>query len=169
MAGNLFFVFGIFFTLYCHFNFLTSLFVSSGYIPGSLNIVLLVVLEHPLSIFLAAVICIVFCCFRTDFAFPSYTSPAYFNFGTITLIRLHLPILVSRCRSVRIASILSAYVSSFPIAFAMCAYLVQGTFTGLRSVVHPLLTSIWNLPDSQYLRYIQLLRTFSCSLPLSIS
>ena len=33
MAGNLFF--GMFVTLFCHFNSLTSLFVSSGYIPSS--------------------------------------------------------------------------------------------------------------------------------------
>ena len=46
MACNLFS--GILFTLSCHFNFLTSLFVLSGYIPSSaLNTVLLVVLEHP--------------------------------------------------------------------------------------------------------------------------
>ena len=46
MTCNLFS--GIFFTLSCHFNFLASLFVLSGYIPSSaLNTVLLVVLEHP--------------------------------------------------------------------------------------------------------------------------
>ena len=33
MAGKLFS--GTFLTLYCHFNFLTSLFVSSGYVPSS--------------------------------------------------------------------------------------------------------------------------------------
>ena len=60
MAGKLFS--DIFLTLYCRFNFLTSLFVVTGYIPSSaLNTVLLVVFEHP-SIFLAAVICTV--CFQ---------------------------------------------------------------------------------------------------------
>ena len=55
MDGNLFF--GMFLALYCHFNFLMSLFVFSGYIPSSaLNTVLLVVLD-PLGSFLAAVIC----------------------------------------------------------------------------------------------------------------
>ena len=74
---------GVFFTLYFHFNFLTSLFVLSGYIPSSApNTVLLVILEHP-SIFLAAVICTVSSCF-TNFACPSYTSPACSNFGTVT-------------------------------------------------------------------------------------
>ena len=61
MVGNLFS--GIFFTLYCHFNFLTSLVVSSGYIPSSArNTVLLVVLEHPGN-FLAAGVCTVSRCF----------------------------------------------------------------------------------------------------------
>ena len=46
MAGNL--LFGMLLTLYCHFNFLTSQYVSSGYIPSSaVNTALLVVLEHP--------------------------------------------------------------------------------------------------------------------------
>ena len=58
MDGNLFS--GMFFTLYCHFNFLTSLFVFSGCIPSSsLNTALLVVLEHP-STFLDAASCNVF-------------------------------------------------------------------------------------------------------------
>ena len=60
----------------------------SEYIPNSVfSAVLLVVLEHP-SIFLVAVICTVSGCF-TNFAFPSHTSPAYANFGTITFIRMH--------------------------------------------------------------------------------
>ena len=87
MAGNLFS--GIFFTLYCHFNFLASLFVLSGYIPRfALNTVVLVVLEHP-SIFLAVVICTVSSCIA-NFAFPSHTSPACSNFGAITFIRLYI-------------------------------------------------------------------------------
>ena len=103
MAGNLFS--GKFFTLYCPFNFPTPLFVLSGCIPSSsLNTVLLVVLEHR-SIFLAAVICIVFSSWFTNFAFPSHTS-AYSNFGTITFLRIHILILVSRCGSVSIAPIL---------------------------------------------------------------
>ena len=45
MAGSL--LFGMFLTLYCHFNFLPYLFVLSGYISTSaLNFVFLVVLEH---------------------------------------------------------------------------------------------------------------------------
>ena len=79
-AGNLFSA--IFLTSCCHFNFLASLSVLRGYIPSSaLNTVLLVVLEHH-SIFLAAIICTVSNCF-TNFAFPSHSSPAYSNFGTI--------------------------------------------------------------------------------------
>ena len=62
------------------------MFVSSGYISSSaLNTVLLVVLEQP-SIFLAAVICTVSSCF-TKIAFPSDTSPANSNFGTIGVYR----------------------------------------------------------------------------------
>ena len=39
---------GMFLTKYCHFNFLASLFVSSGYNPSSvLSTVLLVVLDNP--------------------------------------------------------------------------------------------------------------------------
>ena len=61
-----------------------------------------------LVVFLAAVICSVFSCSSccTNFAFPSHTPPAYSNFGTTTFIRIHLLILVSRCGSVSIASIL---------------------------------------------------------------
>ena len=48
MAGNLFF--GMFLTLYCHFNFLMCLFVLDGYISSSaLSTVFLVVLGHLLS------------------------------------------------------------------------------------------------------------------------
>ena len=36
----------------------------------------------------------------------------------------------------------------------------KSTYTGLRSVIHLLPTSIWKLPGSPYLRYIQLLYTF---------
>ena len=103
-----------FFTYYSPFNFLTSLFVLSGYIPSS---VLLVVLEHP-SICLAAVICAV-SSFFTNFVFPSHTSPAYSNFGTITSIRIHYLIPVSRCGSVRIASILPT--CDLPFQRNMCA------------------------------------------------
>ena len=64
-----------------------------GYIPiPALSTVLLVVLEHP-GTFLAAVVCTVSSCL-TNFAFPSHSSPAYSSFGTITLIRIHLLILV---------------------------------------------------------------------------
>ena len=93
-AGNLFF--GIFFTLYCHINFVTSLFVFK-WVHSQF---LLVVLEHP-STFLAAAICTVSSCF-TNCAFPSHTSPAYSSFGTITFIRIHLLVLVTRCESVKI-------------------------------------------------------------------
>ena len=55
MAGNLFS--GIFFALFCHCNFLTSLVVLGGYISSSaLNTVFFVVLEHP-NVFSTAVIC----------------------------------------------------------------------------------------------------------------
>ena len=92
-----------------------SLFVLSGYIPSSsLNTVLRVVLEHPInSTFLAAVVCTVSSCF-TNFAFPSHTCPAYSSFGTIAFIKIHILILVSRCESVRIASILPTCVLPFP-------------------------------------------------------
>ena len=74
MGGNLFS--GTFFTLYCHFNFLKSLFVLGGYVPSSaLSTVLLVVLEHA-GIVLAAVISTVSICFTIS-AFPSHTPPAY--------------------------------------------------------------------------------------------
>ena len=117
MAGTLFF--GMFLTFYCHFNFLTSLFVLSGYIPSSaLDIVLLVVLEHP-STFLDSVICTDFQLFYQLRAFPSHVSPAYSSFGTITLIRIHILILVSRCESGRIASILPTCALPFPMNFAM--------------------------------------------------
>ena len=90
---------------------------SSGYIPtSSLNTVLLVVLEHP-SIFLAAVICTVFQLF-SNFAFPSHTSPAYSSFGTITFIKIHILILLSRCESVRIASTLP----TCDLPFSYCCY-----------------------------------------------
>ena len=50
----------MFLALYCHFNFLTSLFVLSGYVPSSaLDIELLEVLEHASTDVLAAVICTV--------------------------------------------------------------------------------------------------------------
>ena len=50
MAGALFF--GMFLTLYCHFNFLATLLVSSGWIPGSAltTALLLDVLEHPTAL-----------------------------------------------------------------------------------------------------------------------
>ena len=81
MAGSLFA--GIFFTLFCHFNFLTSLFVLSGYIPSSaLNTVILVVLEHP-SIFLAAVVRTVSVVLRTLRSLPVLL------LHTITLVQSH--------------------------------------------------------------------------------
>ena len=135
--------------MYFILPFLTSLFVLSGYMPSStLNTVLLVALEHP-SIFLAALICTVSSCF-TNFAFPFYTSPAYTNFGTIILTTMHILILVSRCESVRMASILPTCGLLFPITvLSPCVHpkssplrsLRQGTYTGLRSVGNLLLTS----------------------------
>ena len=65
-------------------------------------------------IFLGAVICTVSSCYQIPL--PFHTSPAYSSFGTITFIRIHFFILVSRCESVRIASILP-----FPITFDVCA------------------------------------------------
>ena len=69
--------------------------------------------------FFSAVICTVSSCFI--FAFPSHTSPAHSSFGTITFSRLHLLILVSRCESIRIASILPTCALPCPITFATCA------------------------------------------------
>ena len=89
-----------------------------GTFPVLLLILLLVVLEHP-STFLAAVICTSSSCF-TNLVFSSHT-PTCSSFGTITFIRIHRLILVSRCESVRIASILPKCALPFPIAFAMCA------------------------------------------------
>ena len=48
-------------------------------------------------------------------------------------------------------------------------YLRQRASTGLRSVIHLLPTSIRNLPDTAYLRYLHLLRNVSRLLSLSIS
>ena len=173
MTGNLFS--GIFFTFYCHFNLLASLFVLSGYIPSSaLNTVILVVFEHP-STFLAAVIYTVSSC-STNFAFPSHTTRSYSHFGAITLIIIHILILVPRCGSVRIASILPTCYLPFPITFAMCASQEQSFeistpryvyWSTIGSSSPP--TSIRNLPGSPCLRYIQLLRIFLRSLSLSIS
>ena len=56
-----------------------------------------------------------------DFVYSSHTSPAYSSFGTIALIRMHLLIVVSRCESVRIASIFPTCYLSFPINCAVCA------------------------------------------------
>ena len=140
--------------------------VLSGYIPSSainsaLNTVLLVVLEHP-SIFLASAICTASSCL-TNFAFPSHISPAYSNFGTITLVRIHLLILVSRCESVRIASCLLVIYPFLLLSLwivhpksSPLRPLRQGRYTGLRPVAHLLPTSTWNLPDSPCLRYILL-------------
>ena len=106
MAGNLFF--GMFLSLCCRFNFLISLFVLNGYLPSSaLSAVVLVVLEHHRS-FLACVVCTVSNCF-TSFAFPSHHTPRpYSSSGAFPFIRIHVVIqlIVSRCESVRIASIL---------------------------------------------------------------
>ena len=119
--------------------------------------------EHP-STFFAAAICSAPSCF-TSFAFPSYTC-AYSSFGTITFIRIRPLILVSRCESVRIASILpTTCASPFPTYFAMCIpiqssilrSLRRGTYTGLRSVIHLFPNPVRKLPVSPYLRDIQLL------------
>ena len=121
--------------------------------------------------FLATVSCISSC--FTYFAFPSHVS-AYSGFGTITLLIIH--ILVSNCESVRIASILRTCALHFPIIFFLRVYPKniilrfqrQRMYNCLRSVIHLLPTSIWKLPGSPYLRYIQLLHTFLRSLSLSI-
>ena len=62
-------------------------------------------------------------CFQLfyELSLPSHTPPTYSNFGAVTLIRIHILILVSRCGSVRIASILPNCGLPFPITFAMCA------------------------------------------------
>ena len=93
MVGNLFF--STFRALYCNFNFY-DMSVLSGCIRSSpLHTLLLVVLEHP-STFSAAVICSVSSWFA-NCAFPPHTSPAYYSFGTITFIIVHILILVSSC------------------------------------------------------------------------
>ena len=75
--------------------------------------------------FAAAAICVVSSCFTT-FALPSRISRAYSSFGTITSIRIDLLsviILVPRCESVRIASILpTCAFFAFPTAFSMCVH-----------------------------------------------
>ena len=96
------------------------LFVLSECIPSSDHNIVLQVLGL-LRTFSAAVISTVSnCC--TSFAFPSHSSPAYFSFGTITFIRIHLLILlrVSRWESVRITSILPRCVFPFPMS-GICA------------------------------------------------
>ena len=96
--------------------------VLGGYTPNSVvDTVLLDELEHP-STFLAVVVCTVSSCF-TNFAFSSRTSPAYSCFGTITFIRKHILILVSRFESVRIASILPT-----------CVLPLRGAWEGVGSV-----------------------------------
>ena len=139
--------------IFAIFNFLTRLFVLSGYIASSaLNAVILVVLEHLRSTFLAAAICTVSNCYP-NFVFPSHTS-AHSSLGTITLIRMpvHLLILhvVSRCESVGIASILSTCVLTLSLLRLLYVHpmsrhltsLRQGTTAGLRSVFHLLPTCI---------------------------
>ena len=96
---------------------------------------LLVVLERLSTIF--AVIRTVSGWFK-NFAFPPHTSPAYSSFSTNTLIvpgNAHL-ILVPRCGSVMIASILPTCVLPFPVLLLLCVhpkgsilvYLRQGTY-----------------------------------------
>ena len=110
-----------------HFKFLVSLCVSSGYIPSSaLDNILVVALEH-LGTILPAVLCTV--SYRsTNLVFPFYSPPEYSIFGTITFIRIHLLILVSRCESVKIASILLTCALRFPIAFPICVYIPRAVF-----------------------------------------
>ena len=134
--------------LYCHFNFLTYLVVLSRYLLSCVlstctwKYILLVVLGHP-NTCLVAVVCTVSSC-STNFAFSSHTS-ACSSFGTITFIRIHILILVSRCESVRIGSILPTFALPVPIYFlcvqpksSLLRSLRQGAYSGIRSVINPL-------------------------------
>ena len=106
----------MFLTLYCHFNFITSLFVLSGYIPFSaFNIVLLIVLEHPSTFFAAVVFTVPSC--SANCAFPSPVL-LHSRIGTITFIRMNIWILL---RCVHSKSIIMRSLR-------------QSTCTGLRSV-----------------------------------
>ena len=143
IAGNLFF--GMLLKYILPFqNFSHSYLFLSGCIPSpALNTLLLVVLEHP-STFSAAVIRTVSTCL-TDFAFSSHASPAHSSFGTITFIRKYILILVPRCESVTIASILPTGALPFSTAPAMgvqypksspLRFLHGGTYFGLQSVLN---------------------------------
>ena len=89
------------------FQLSAFLFGLSRCIPNSaLNTVLLVVLEHPSTFLPVVAICTVSSSF-TNFAFRSHTSPAYSSYCTVIFIGIHILILVSRCKSGRIVSIMS--------------------------------------------------------------
>ena len=90
-------------------------------------------------------ICTVSSCFTTDFAFPSHTS-AYSCFGTTALITIHLFILVSRCESVSIASILPACAFPFPTAFAMYASQEQSCEISAPRYVYRSIIGDWYFP-----------------------
>ena len=136
----------MFLGLYCHLNSLASLLVSSRYIPSSAHSPILLELEHS-STYWAGVIrtCTVYTCF-TNLVFPSHSTPPYSSLGTTTFNRIHLLtlLIVSRCQSARIASILPKQ------AFTRSCYSCYGApqehsfgistptymYAGLRSVVH---------------------------------
>ena len=143
-------------TQYCYFNFLTSILFYVGTFP-----VLLLILYYSSYVsILAAAICTVSSCF-TDLAFPSHSSPAYPSFGTIILIRKHPLILLSRCGSVRITSILRTCAFYLLQLVSLCAsqehssiFLRRGTHISLRPVIGLSLSSIRMLQSSPYPRYI---------------
>ena len=67
----------------------------------------------------------------TNSAFPPHTSLAYYSFGTITLIIIHILILVSKCGSVRIASILPTVVYPF-LLLSLCVHPKSSPLRSLR-------------------------------------
>ena len=100
--------------------FIMPLFVLSGYIPSSApSTLLLAVLEHLGVFFLSAVICAV-SNWIANFAFPSYTFPAYSSFGTVKFIVIRLLMLLSRCESINNASISPTCALPFLVTWAMC-------------------------------------------------
>ena len=125
------------------------LFDSSGYITrSSLHTVLLVVFQHPSTFFS--------CChpYRFQLFYGLGSLPILllhkYSCGTTRFIRTHILILVSRCESGRIASILPTCALPFTITFAVCASESsllrsprQGMYIGLRSVIHPTSTRMF--------------------------
>ena len=169
MAGNL--LFSLFLTSYGHFQLshvLSFCLVHSQFCSED-GVARRTCVSH--FFFSAAVICSVSSSF-TNFPFPSHTS-ASSSLGNCHIhqdIYLNprvkvMVILVSRCESVRIASVLPTRVLPFPITFAMCASQEQSFEISTPGYVYwsPIGKSF--SPRSQlkftprlpYVRYIQLL------------